>query len=459
MNFCNTKYIKPVVIAMFCLMATSCKKFIDISPPADQITTTTVFSDDETATAAINGLYSSMMVQNFSFCNSGMTLYPALSSDELINTVPDANLNAFTANQIPSSNYIVEQSLWKKAYSHIYQVNSIVEGLNKSTGVSVSVKKQLSGEAKFARAFSYFYLVNIFGEVPLITATDYKINSTISRTSIDKVYQQIVSDLQEATQLLDASYPSAGKLRPNKWAASTLLARVYLYQKKWDLAEQLASDVISSGMYSLTALSDVFVADSDEAIWQLLPILTYLNTADGFGFIPYSSSVQPSYIATNWLLNAFEANDLRKTNWLNSNTVNGNVFYYPYKYKVRSGSSVSEYNMVFRLAELYLIRAEARAEQNNLSGAISDIDTIRTRAGLPNTMAGTQTELLDAVQKERQVEFFAEWGHRWFDLKRTQHIDAVLGFEKTGWSSSAALYPIPISELKLNLQLTQNPGY
>jgi hypothetical protein len=120
--------------------------------------------------------------------------------------------------------------------------------------------------------------------------------------------------------------------------------------------------------------------------------------------------------------------------------------------------------MVFRLAEQYLIRAEARAQQGNVSGSQSDLNAIRTRAGLPNTTANDKASLLTAIQHERQVEMFTEWGHRWFDLKRTGTIDAVMSViapAKGGgaWNSNKALLPLPLGDLQADQNLTQNPGY
>lgn len=438
---------------------TSCKKFIEIHPPVDQTISSTVFSDDEAAVTAINGLYSLMMIQNFSFANSGITLYPALSADELFKTLPDGNIDPFTNNAIDANNDNLEVNLWKKSYNHIYQANAIIEGLSNSSKITPGTRNQLTGEAKFVRALCYFYLINLFGNVPYVNSTNYQVNYTIPRIDKTEIYNKIISDLQDAQSLMGPDYPSAEKIRPNKWAATALLARVYLYQENWALAEENSTAVINSGVFSLSDLNLVFTANSSEAIWQLRPVLTFLNTADGFTFIPYSPAVIPQYAITNWLANAFEINDQRKVSWLDSNVVNSQTYYFPYKYKVRSGNILTEYNMVLRLAELYLIRAEARAEQNNITGAQDDLNIIRTRAGLLNTTANDQTLLLSAIQHERQVELFAEWGHRWFDLKRTDSIDVVLGAEKPGWKSTDALYPIPLSEIQANLKLTQNPGY
>jgi starch-binding outer membrane protein, SusD/RagB family len=444
----------------FCAgLLTACKKFIEIPPPVDQAISSTVFSDDESATTAINGLYSLMMIQNFAFANSGMTLYPGLSADEFYSSSPNGDIDPFANNVINTNNPNVEVNLWKKGYNQIYQTNAILEGLSNSSNVSLEIKNQLTGEAKLVRALSYFYLVNLFGDVPYINSTNFQINSTIPRIGKTEIYSKIISDLQDAQDLMGIDYPSAGKVRPDKWAATTLLARVYLYQKNWQLAEENATEVINSGAFSLSDLNSIFEANSSEAIWQLLPVLKFLNTADGFTFIPFSPTVKPQYALTTWLIKAFENNDQRKKTWIDSTIVNGQTYFYPFKYKVRSGSTLTEYNMVFRLAELYLIRAEARAEQNDITGAQEDLNIIRTRAGLQNTTANTQSSLLLAIQHERQIEFFAEWGHRWFDLKRTGDIDMVLGAEKPGWKPADALYPIPLSQLQANTNLIQNPGY
>jgi hypothetical protein len=156
-----------------------------------------------------------------------------------------------------------------------------------------------------------------------------------------------------------------------------------------------------------------------------------------------------------------------KYNAAATGTTPATTYYYAYKYKANTafGSSapVTEWPIELRLAEQYLIRAEARAQQNNLDGAKSDLNVIRSRASLAATTASTQTDVLAAVAHERQVELFTEWGHRWFDLKRAGKIDAVMGVEtsKKGgtWAAYKALVPIPASEILIDHNLTQNPGY
>ncbi|WP_121196115.1 RagB/SusD family nutrient uptake outer membrane protein [Mucilaginibacter gracilis] len=139
----------------------------------------------------------------------------------------------------------------------------------------------------------------------------------------------------------------------------------------------------------------------------------------------------------------------------------GTPYYYfsKYKQKLTNTTATGEYVTYLRLAEQYLIRAEARAKQGNLAGAIADINVIRTRAGLLNTTAVLQPDILLAIEQERRIELFGEYGHRWNDLRRTGRANAVLGALKTTWTANAALYPIPKTEIQNNSNLTQNPGY
>jgi hypothetical protein len=271
----------------------------------------------------------------------------------------------------------------------------------------------------------------------------------------------MISDLKDAENLLENLYPTANRTRPNKYAAAALLARVYLYRKDWINAEAQASLIIGSGMYSLdTDLNSVFLAGSNETIWQLKPVVPSRNTWEGYLVLPASANSTPTYLLTNSLVDAFEPGDQRKVAWTKSRTFAGHTVFYPVKYKVKTSSTVSEYYVVLRLAEQYLVRAEARAMQGDYSGAAEDINLIRDRVGLSPKTAATQAEILLAIEKERRVELFAEWGHRWFDLKRTARADTVLGAAKPGtWQATDVLWPIPQSQINLNPALTQNPGY
>jgi hypothetical protein len=441
----------------------SCKKFVDIPPSPQLIATSAIFSDDNTAISAVDGVYTSIRAGSPAFANGAISIYCGLSADEIINTSASSAYDPFFKNVIPSNSTTILATFWSGPYNTIYRANAILEGLNKATVLSDSVRKQLTGEMKVVRALTYFYLTSLYGDVPLITSSDYKQNATVPRTASAKIQQQMVTDLISAQSLLSNNYPGIGKARPNKQTAIALLARVYLYEKDWANAEAQANLVINSGLYNLVMdLNSVFMEDSNETIWEIASPGEARNTAEGSLFIPSSSKVKPTFTISPYLLNAFEPGDLRATNWLNSNKISGTSYYYPYKYKNRAATPVTEYEIVLRLAEQYLIRAEAETQQspNKITDAVNDLNVVRSRAGLaPLSNTISQAQCLAALAQERRVELFAEWGQRWFDLKRTGTIDVVLGQEKTGWQPNNALYPIPYKQIIANPALTQNTGY
>ena len=440
-----------------------CKKFTQIGAPTSQLSSPAIFSDSVSANAAITGIYSRMMQSN-SFASgsfASITALAGLSSDELINYSPNTNLTEFFQNTLTSFNGN-NAGLWDEIYQYIYTVNLSIERLSASMSLSPSLRSQLTGEAKFIRAFCNFYLANLYGPVPLITTTNYLNNAKASRVSTDSVYSQIISDLQAAQTSLPNDYSASNgqRVRPNQWAATFLLSRVYLYREQWQKAVDQATSIINnSSQFSLvTNFDSVFLANSSEAIWQLMPVRSGYNTNEGSLFI--LTDVPYNYSLKKTLVNAFSSTDNRRLYWTDSITVNGKTYYYPFKYKVQSGSVVTEYSMVFRLAEMYLVRAEANANLGNISTAQDDLNIIRNRAGLINTTATTKSDLIDAVLVERQLELFTEWGHRWFDLKRSNTADAVLRpLKGIGWSAHDTLYPIPQIEIQNDSYLSQNDGY
>lgn len=452
---------------MFVLTVFSCSDFLDVGTPSTQIARQDVYQDDAAAISTINGIYSEMMLSS-GFASGGVssvTLLAGRSADDFINH-SNSQTAEFSSNNVTDNNTNLRSNLWSEAYRYIYFANSILEGLEQSQSVTSSVKQQLKGEALFVRAFCHFYLVNLFGDVPLLTGTDFRVNSEAHRSPSTEAYDQIVNDLATAKDLLAADYSFSAnqRTRPNRWAASALLSRVHLYRKNWSEAEAEASAVIDNPLYALEEnLNAVFLKNSKEAIWQLIPHEGTINTREGALFILTATPTEVSL--SNSLLQSFESGDLRNTEWVSSIDVNGNAYVYPYKYKIKSGAAISEYSMVLRLAEQYLIRAEARAQLDDPEGAIGDLDRVRLRAGLPlyqDTQPGmSKQEVLTAIESERRVELFSEWGHRWLDLKRTGRADEVLSIEKgTDWQPTDVLYPIPFSEIQNNRNLLpQNPGY
>ena len=451
-----------IAVAISTLFMVSCKKYVEIPPPQNQLVSQLVFESDATAEATVAGIYSRMNAYNGQLNVNGSIL-PGFGADEMYYDISTANYDEFLMNSLTIGNSNIN-SFWETPYSLIYHSNAILEGLEASTKVSENAKKQFRGEAKFLRAFHYFYLVNFFGDVPLILNTNYAVNTSLPRESKEKVYEAIIKDLIDAQTDLSNTYYGTGRIRANKAAATTMLARAYLYTKQWDKAEIEATKVITDPQYKLlTNLNDIFLKNSTEAVWQLQAVNTStagVNTWEGFNIVPTSPTARSYYHVTDNFLNAFEAGDTRKNFWVKSYTGTSGTFFYPFKYKIRTKTTVDEYSMALRFAELYLIRAEARAQQTKLSLAKDDLDELRFRATLPllsNSLTKEQTLL--AVEKERRVELFSEWGHRWFDLRRTDRAITVLTPLKAGITSTDLYYPIPLPAMNTNPNLIQNPGY
>ncbi len=442
-------YFIIALLAMFIQL--SCKKFVQTDGPRNQLTSAAVFADSTDANAAILGIYANMMqVGSFGFCSGALSLYPGLSADELYLSANDASAAQFYNNQLLPDNDKL-QSLYIYAYKYIYETNACIEGISTSVKISDVNKSAMIGDAKFLRAFFYFNLVNLYGAVPLVTTTDYNVSRLIARSATDLVYAQIIADLKYAQANLPVN--SSLKERANYYSATALLAKVYLYSGQYAAAAAEADKIITSGKFAMVSnLNSVFLSSSSETIWNLLPVLPQQATFEGLYFVPTTSTAKPKYVIANSLYNSFEAGDLRKAAWIKANTISGQIYPYPYKYKVgKTTGSITEYSVVFRLSEIYLIRSEANANIGNLNGAIGDLNVIRKRAGLAVTTAVDKPSLLSAIETERQAELFCEWGNRWFDLKRTNRAAQVLGPLKLNFKSTSFLYPIPASKKQYGL--------
>lgn len=470
------------------ILTAGCKKLVDVPAPVTSINSANVFSTDATAIAALTGIYTQISQGSFNIGSiPSSSLYLGLAADELTlnNGTASITPNLFYQNRLTNATPGGGDFLWNNYYSAIYTANASIAGIGGSNTLTPAVAQELLGEAYFIRAFSYFYLTNLYGDVPIPLTTDYSQTALLSRTAQKQVYQQIIADLLQAQKLLPTTYvdgtvlkTSSDRTRPNHWTATALLARTYMYSgDNADAITQATSIINNTGLFGLSALKNTFLRASlgnNEAIWQLQSVYTgsgTYNTPDALFFVLPATG--PSTITTNFaylspfMLSSFEAGDQRYANWVNSVTVGGTTYYYPYKYKVNSPTATAtEWEVVFRLAEQYLIRAEAEIGTNPVQ-SVADLNVIRARAGLPNYAgASDAASLQKAVLHERQVEFFTEWGHRWLDLKRTGTVNSVMGSPgnvcaaKGGsWNSNLQLLPIPLPELQHDPNLTQNQGY
>jgi len=474
------------LLLSFILLITSCKKQLEVDTPVFNSNQITIYKNDASAASVLSGIYTKMS-QGDLWRLSG---YAGLSADELSlysGSTSEIYLGYYrNALRSSSGSQNIGNDMWSIFYPFIYYSNEAINGLTVATELTPAVKQQLIGECKFVRAFSYFYLINLYGDVPYTTSTDYHVNSVLTKTSKDEIWKNIIADLKDARSLLSDNFLDAtvsnvtsDRVRPTKWAASALLARAYLYTGAYAEAEIEATAVINNTtLFNLSPLDEVFLKNSNETIWQLEPVNYGVNTPDArFYILPSTgfSNDTPVYLSDTLIKN-FEPGDLRMSNWVNSISLNGKVYNYPYKYRVNVlYQEVTEYTMVLRLAEQYLIRAEARINQSGkIADGILDLNVLRGRSRAaattsvpdplpPLSVNMTKESALSAVAHERRVELFTEWGHRWLDLKRTNKVNEVMSVitpQKGGvWNSNWQLYPIPVGELEKNKNIKQNQGY
>lgn len=456
--------MKKYLIISMCFFC-SCNSFLQLDTPRHELSAAAVFQNDEAADGAMAGIYAALRNNRDNYFSSGgnssITRLGSILSDEMVYHGTNVNSQAFYAGDILPDNIFV-YNLWESLYKTIYAANAVAEGVEGNGALTPALADRLLGEALFLRSFAHFYLVNLFGEIPLVLTTDYQKNRVLRRSPVDVIYRQMVTDLEKARILLPDDYGHANneRVRANKWVAAALLARVCLYQEDWSGAEKYATELIANTtLFSITDQpGEVFLKNNQEAIWQLfIPAGQAGETYEMFGnVIPVTNQIAPPDFAFSAAIQAaFEEGDQRLSLWTgqfiprNSDT----PYRYPYKYKVVSspaGTAKKEYSTVLRLAEQYLLRAEARLALGNIAGCRDDLNVIRSNHGhLPETLTNDTGELSEHLRRERQAEFFYEWGHRWLDRKRW-------GIE----TGTNRLLPVPEKELLANpFLLPQNPGY
>ena len=467
----TTRFIKIFFISFAIQSCYSCNKAVDVALPNDQIADQTVFTTRPTILAAVNGMYSAFANQS-NIATRLRSLY-WLSDEGEISPAPGNEIgDMITANLVATNQWFPS---WSWFYTPIYRANQVIEGLtNMPSGILTDTeKKSYIAAAKYVRAVNHFMLVTSWGDVPLVTTTKVDINISIARTPSAQVYAQIVADLRDAANDLSSTVNTAdSRTIHNRFQALAFLARVYLYMGLWSDAEATATEVISSGQYQIvTGINNVFRRGSRESILSLAETgtaATSINRTNiGWFTLPANAANTNSLNCAipNSILALFQTGDQRAVegNWVI--TLFGKRFANKYLYSLNATAAqaaTSPQDYVFqRYAELFLIRAEARAQLNNLSGSLNDVNLIRNRAGLANISASTQSVMLTAIERERLFELFYE-GHRWYDLKRTGRLSAVLSavpYKSANYKEFYDLWPVAPRELLSNPALTQNKGY
>ena len=451
------------ILVFIVLLLCSCQKFLDVDKSPNMIENEAVYSTEENTLAALNGIYVQMRNSNLSFANGAMSIYLGLYTDQLIYSLTNVNYQFFYASALAADNSVVNAVFWNEPYHLIYRVNSMLVGLSKSTTLGTGFKNQVRGELLFIRSFVYYYLTQLFGDVPLVLTADYEENQYLPRTAQKDILARVIQDLEEGYDIISSDYPSVGKARPNKDVLAAFMARVYLTIGHWEKALQRSEQLINANRYPLLQrdLKQAFAIGAPETIWEIASKNESANSSEGINFIPARPTATPTFKVSERIVDLFDVEDSRLRDWLGVNAIGGVTYYYPNKYKNRSTTApVTEYNVVLRIPEQYLIAAEACLRLGEANTALGYINKIRERAGIVPIAGSIHIEALyRELLDERERELFAEWGHRWLDLKRYNLLDVTLSPIKPNWKKDSALFPIPVNQLNTNTNLKQNPGY
>jgi hypothetical protein len=455
----RTTIIKSILFFMAALQLTSCKKYLEATP-IGAVSDLDPINDKASAETALRGVYRQLGSSGY-YGENYVTLGYFPSGDI-------KNLTTGGAANLVNINFRADDlnfnTAWNAIYNTINRANHVISkvGSVKDPQLTQALKDKYIGEAKFIRALSYFDLARAWGGVQLILEPTVNLENRepVKRSTLDQTYDQVQKDLQEAELLLPDEVNRIRATRRTVWA---LRARLHLYRKQWTQAEEYATKLIGNANdYTLIKPYSAWfknnVVATRESIFELeysainpsaiRSQMQHPTKGGTYRYAPNDKFVQ--------LLNNTEVSGGRSA-LIGSVTQGGTTIWYGDLY-YRLPATDPAY--IFRIAELYLIRAEARTHLDNIPGALDDLNKIRERAGIANVEGASQEELYLHIENERRIEFAFE-AHRWFDLARTGRAKAVLEAldPNTKVETYELLFPIPITQLQLDKDLTQNDGY
>lgn len=498
-------------------LTTGCKKFLDTERQG--VYTTDNYPYPQGGTPYDTFLFSAYdALRAYNYVSDGFMVVTSIRSDDADkgSTPTDGGADVIGMDNFPALTNGRVNSLWTEYFTMIVRCNDILDQVQNNADIIATpeAKIQAEAEARFLRAYSYFVLVRAFGRVPKVDKV-LEVASNTPQSSPAEIYAFIESDLQFAAANLPISWDKKFIGRSTKGAANGILAKVYLYQKKWAQAMAAANLVMTSGQYDLSVnYKDIFGEageNSKESVFEIQGTASaQVPTANG---IQYASIQGTRGNTAEWnrgwgwnspsaqLEAAYEPNDPRKTRTILYSSKAGDprltvygqtaplfpteVPNEKYNHKVLANPTfIARYNSrsgwwmnvrILRYADVVLMYSEAANEiggTTNIANALAAVNSIRARArrDLPSTApAGSladlnitdQDALRDAIRQERRVELAMEH-ERFFDIVRWGiDVEAMRAAGKTNYDPNRdRLLPIPQQQIDLSKGvLTPNPGY
>jgi starch-binding outer membrane protein, SusD/RagB family len=448
------KYSIILFAALGLFSFSGCDDVLDVSPTT-AIEAEGAVTDFTTLQRAALGTYSSM--QSTNYYGLRYLIYQDVYADNMEHRGTFTTDREVSGRRINATNLQIANT-WATIYTVINRANIVIREADRLTNITDAQRQQIKGEMQFVRGLAYFDLVKVFGGVPLHTTPTTKIDEiqSLPRATESQVYDAVIADLRAAETALAGS--NNRKTRATSLAATALLARVYLQRGNNALAEAKANEVITSGKFTLAdEFRSIFTNETGPEI--IFEVDFTLNDQNGLGAASNPLTGGQKFYLRADAYNALQASAQNGDTRFAATTVIQNSRRRLIKYEdiVNNSDNVP----VIRLAEMYLIRAEAQARQGIAAApaslqVIADINRVRTRAGLTPLLTLTNAQALTEILQQRRLEFIGE-GLRFIDLKRYN-----LTCERLGFCTDEAfrnLWPIPFQQIEINPTLTPNPGY
>jgi hypothetical protein len=483
------KNILKTLILGGALLLGSCDDMLE-TEPKQSLTPETAFTDVESYESLLFSLYGK--VRNFNYYGQTMMIAPEIMADNLRIIANTGRYIGEEANadreHINLWDYNAGNNQFVGLFAGINEANILLTEIDKAEG-DEALRTKLKGEASFLRALFYFDLARVYGYEPGQEVDGWNASVVLrttptlgfsnadfrSRSTNREVYDQIEADLNAAISGLgSASLGTAGVYRASKGAAELLLARVYLYEGKNAEAASMATQAMATlglsntgtGLVAASGYEAAFnTFPNPESVFEMEIRSVDWSTVDGVNNSMCSltadvyTGAQFIVTATDELLAAYDAGDVRKTMWAETTRSGADGIVYESKKWLGAKGDFLENLPILRASELYLIRAEARQKTGDNAGALADLNALRSKRGVAALAGLSGDPLFQAILKERRTEFALE-GHRWFDLKRNGLTISKSGsFEPVPYSDYRILAPIPQDEIILNDLLENNPGY
>jgi len=460
--------MKKLITAILIVTSVSACNVLDIEP-LSQISSNQAFTSLNNAEGVVNGMYNNLQtvymwrVQILSDVASDMS--QQIDTWDALNAADEFNFSADNSEI---------DDLYTSLYRCVDIANSVIANVPAMT-VAQGNKDDLMGQAHFVRALSYFDLARFFGGIPNVYGTEgvvIKLTPSVGvtdedfvpRNTLRETYDQVEKDLIEAIAKLPETRASTdlSKAKATKPAARALLARYYLYNRQWDKAEQFATEAIANQPLSVAFETAFRSKNTAESLFEL-----QFNATDGAGlrnwYYPSNLSGRGGTALHDATYAEMIADPADLRGKLTARNTTTNTFYTTKWNTAQNADNIQ----ILRRSEQYLIRAEARAELNNLTGAAADLNVVRARAGVAASTAATKDALIAAILQERKLEFVGE-GHRWFDvIRRGLALTVFSNVVRSKGSlpsysikvAGKQVLPIPSAEMRTNTKLVQNEAY